>query len=229
MTGQKLTQYRKQKGLTQDKAAQLLGVSQTYLSLLENGDRPVTAELKRKVVVEFDLKFTELPAEMSSYRVTNTSDEQLTADLAGLGYKGFSHYNPSYGKNPADVLLSALNSNNRDARLVEALPWLIFAFPDMNWHDLTRVAKLHDLQNRLGFVVSVARGLAEQRDLKTTVAKLKRREAELEPSMLAREDTLCNESMTNAERRWLDTNRSDDAKHWRILASLSPHLVRYAD
>jgi len=229
MTGQKLTHYRKQNGLTQDKAASLLGVSQTYLSLLENGDRPLTAELLRKVVTVFDLKFTELPAETSSYNVTKTSDDQLTSDLAGLGYKGFSHYKPSHGKNPADVLLSALNANNRDARLVEALPWLVLAFPDIKWRDVTRVAKMHDLQNRLGFVVSVARGLAEQRNLKTTVTKLKRREADLETSMLAREDTLCNDSMTNAERRWLFTNRSKEAKHWRILASLSPQLVRYAD
>src|ERR1051325_6079755 len=47
-------------------------------------------------------------------------------------------------------------------------------------------------------------------------------------SLLARGDTLCNAGMTNAERRWLTTNRSSEAMHWRILASLSPELVRYA-
>lgn len=229
MTGHQLRKYRKKSGLTQVGAARALGVSQTYLSLLENGDRPLNPRLERKAVNAFSLSLTELPSKARQLKVDTVNDDQLTVDLATLGYKGFSHYKPARRKNPADVLLSALNANNRDARLMEALPWLVLAFPSMNWHDVKRVAKMHDLQNRLGFVVSVARGLAEKRRDKTAVATLAQREAELDRSMLAREDTLCNDQMTNAERRWLATNRTDDAKHWRILASLSPQLVRYAD
>lgn len=229
MTGRELKKYRRNRGLTQEQASDSLGVSQTYLSLLESDKRPLTARLQQKLVNKLHLRPTELPAKAKEYKVSAVSDDQLTADLAALRYKGFSHYKPSRLKNPADVLLSALKANDRDARLMEALPWLVLAFPDMNWNDLTRGAKMHDLQNRLGFVVSVARGLAEQRHNKTTATALKRREADLEPSILEREDTLCHDSMTDAERRWLATNRTDDAKRWRILASLSPQLVRYAD
>ncbi len=229
MTGQELKEYRKNSRLSQEESAKLLGVSQTYLSLLETNKRRVTERLKEKLVQKMHVRPTELPALANKYKVSTVSDDQLTADLAALGYKGFSHYKPSRLKNPADVLLSALKADDRDARLMEALPWLVLAFPEMNWKYLSRVAKMYDLQNRLGFVVSVARGIAEQKQDKTTAAGLRSREADLEPSILEREDTLCHDSMTNAERRWLLTNRTDEAKHWRILASLSPQLVRYAD
>ena len=56
-------------------------------------------------------------------------------------------------------------------------------------------AKLHDLQNRLGFVVALARQVAERKEQATTAATLAAVEQQLEPSRLAREDTLCRESM----------------------------------
>jgi hypothetical protein len=100
---------------------------------------------------------------VSKYKVGEVSDDQLTADLSALGYQGFSHYKPSRLKNPADVLLSGLKPDKRDARLMEAMPWLVLKFPDMKWSEVARTAKMYDLQNRLGFVVSVARGMAEKR------------------------------------------------------------------
>ena len=229
MTGQELKQYRKRNRLTQVQTAKRLGVSQTYLSLLEAGERRLTRELKQKLVTRLDVRPTELPSMAGEYKIAKISDDQLTADLSALGYPGFSHYKPSRPKNPADVLLSALHADNRDARLMEALPWLVLAFPEMDWTALSRTAKMYDLQNRLGFIVSVARRLAARVTEKTSVRKLKAVEAELEPSMLAREDTLCHDAMTNAERSWLVTNRTEEARHWRILASLSPQLVRYAN
>jgi transcriptional regulator with XRE-family HTH domain len=230
MTGHKLEKLRREKGLTQVVAAQRLGVSQTYLSLLESGRRPFTEKIAKKAAKLYDLP-TAVPTRLAAGEVPAVSDADLAADLADLGYLGFSHLRRKRPrrKNPADVLLSALNAPQREARAIEALPWLVLAFPDMNWSDVTRAAKMYDLQNRLGFVVNVARGVAELQGRDSlTVNTLKEREAELERSMLAREDTLCNKGMTNAERRWLASNRSDSARHWRLLTSLSPKLVRYA-
>ena len=229
MTGRELRRKRRENGLTQEATAKALGVSQPYLSLLEHGDRPLTEELKTEAVRLFDLRPTELPAKASTYRIDKTADDQLTADLAALGYPGFSHFEPARRKNPADVLLSALNASQRDARLMEALPWLVLKFPEMDWHALVATAKLHDLQNRLGFVANVARKLAEMKSDAKAMNSLRSIEARLEPSKLERENTLCNETMTNAERRWLAVNRSDGARHWHILASLSPQHVRYVD
>jgi hypothetical protein len=45
--------------------------------------------------------------------------------------------------------------------------------------------------------------------------------AALEPSRLAREDTLCKESMTRAERTWLRSHRPKSAEHWNLLTDLT--------
>jgi transcriptional regulator with XRE-family HTH domain len=228
MTGHELTRRRREGGLTQEAAAKALGVSQPYLSLLENGDRPLTQKVKNKAVRLFNLSPIELPVKANVHRVVNTSDDRLTADLSALGYKGFSHWKPSRPKNPVDVLLSALNAKKRDARLVEALPWLVLTFSDMQWDNLFLTAKAHDLQNRLGFVTNVARRLAELSGDETKAKKLRKFEAKLEHSKLEREDTLCKDTMTNAERKWLSVQRPESAKHWHLLTDLSPEHLRYA-
>lgn len=225
MTGQQLKRYRTKSGLTQQAAAKALGVSQPYLSLLESGERDLTDSLKKKAVRAFGLRVTELPAKASLYKVETTTDDQLTSDLATLGYIGFSHWKRSGHKNPADVLLSALHADRRDARLVEALPWLLFTFPDLEWNDVVMTAKAYDLQNRLGFVTEVAKRMAEKHGDQATARKLETVEARLESSRLVKEDTLCKETMTRAERDWLKTKRPEAAKHWNLLTDLSPqHL-----
>src|SRR4029077_4904589 len=92
MTGHELRRYRRERGLSQERVAKALGVSQPYLSLLEKGDRPMTRKLKSKAVRWFDLRPTELPAKVKEYKVSKVSDDQLTSDLAALGYQGFSHW-----------------------------------------------------------------------------------------------------------------------------------------
>lgn len=231
MTGHQLSQYRKKMKRTQLQTARALGISQAYLSLLEAGKRPVTARLQRKAVTFFELPPTKVPAQLTFGELPVITDDQLASDLADLGYPGFSHLRRKRPrrKNPADVLLSALNAPQREARAVEALPWLLLAYPDMNWNEVTRLAKMLDLQNRLGFLMNVAGGMAEKRNNRQLANLLRSREAKLERSMLAREDTLCNENMTRAERRWLDSNRSHNAKHWRILADLQPRDLNHYD
>lgn len=229
MTGHQLSQYRKERKRTQVQAARALGVSQTYLSLLEAGKRPLTGRLQRKAARVFDLSPTQVPAQFASGVLRALTDDQLAHDLADLGYTGFSHLKRRRArrKNPADVLLSALNAPKRDARLVEALPWLVLNFPDMKWNEVSRAAMAYGLQNRLGYVTNVARRVAERKRQYDTASKLKKHEAELEHSLLAREDTLCNETMTRAERNWLAQNRPEEAKHWHLLTDLSPHHLSH--
>ncbi len=226
MTGRELRQYRRKKKLTQQEAARALGVSQPYLSLLEKEQRPLSEKLKQKMVASLELPAIELPSNASKYKVAEVSDDQLTADLAALGYPGFSHWKTSRPKNPADVLLSGLKADKRDARLVEAFPWLLLTFAPTDFNDLVATAKLFDLQNRLGYIAGVARALAELRGDKETAKALQKVESTLERSRLEREDTLCNQTMTRAERNWLNTNRPEAAKHWNLLTDLSP---RYLD
>ena len=127
-----------------------------------------------------------------------------------------------------EVLLSALSRDELDTRLVEALPWVVLKFSDLDWQWLTNAAKVNDLQNRLGFVTGLARRLAELRGERELADLLARQELVLERSRLMREDTLCHESLTQAERRWLRKNRPAEAKHWRLLTDLTPEQLDHA-
>lgn len=228
MTGNDLRLGREQKHWTQEEAASRLRVSQPYLSLMEKGLRPVPEHLARKAVTAFGLLATSLPLKTSLEVVPAKSGNALAADLASLGYPGFAHLKSRGKKNPAEVLLSALSSKHLEARLVEALPWILLTYPNLNWQSLTAAAKLRDLQNRLGFVTSLARRVAEDRGDQTTAQRLREQENALSRSRLFFEDTLCDDALTQTEKRWLETNRPDEAKYWRVLTDLSPEHLSHA-
>jgi transcriptional regulator with XRE-family HTH domain len=230
MNGEQLLQGRKRKGWSQEQAAPRLGVSQPYLSLLERGVRRAPPALARKAATVYGLTPAALPFDKRWNGVQPADENELASELASLGYPGLSYLKPRRGKkkNPAEVLLSALSAGDLDSRLVEALPWVVWKFPEMDWEWLTAAAKVHDLQNKLGFVTVVARRLAELLGEEDKAAVLRRREAELERSRLAREDTLCHDSLTDAERRWLRRHRPAEAKRWRLLTDLAPQHLTHA-
>lgn len=156
-------------------------------------------------------------------------ENRLASELATLGYPGLSHLKPrGHQANPAKLLFSALSKDNLDSRLVEALPWIVLEFPDLDWQWLANAAQASDLQNRLGFVTSLARKLAEQRGENEKAALLTLHEEALERSRLLCEDTLCHDSLTQAERHWLRKNRPQEAKHWRLLTDLTPEQLDHA-
>jgi transcriptional regulator with XRE-family HTH domain len=228
MTGEQLRSGRERKGWSQERAASRLGVSQPYLSLLERGGRRVPERLARKAAGVYGLSPALLPVELTWSSVRPADEGALALELASLGYPGLSYLKPRRRKNPAGVLLSALAAGDLDSRLVEALPWVVWKFPDLDWRWLTGAAKLHDVQNRLGFVTNVARRLAEGSGERDKAALLGQREADLERSRLAREDTLCHDSLTESERRWLRKHRPAEAKHWGLLTDISPEHLSYA-
>lgn len=152
----------------------------------------------------------------------------LANDLASLGYPGFAYLNSKRKKNPEEVLLSALSSDCLESRAAEALPWLLLTYSDLDWPTLINTAEEKRLQNKLGFLTCLARKVAERRGETHIAEVLRNQERVLERSRQLAEVTLCNDSLTQAERRWLETNRTDEAKHWRVLTDLSPEHLRYA-
>lgn len=162
--------------------------------------------------------------EMHTHSVKNDS---LAFDLAALGYPGFSHLTACGKRNPAEVVLSALQVANLDSRVVEALPWVLLQYPDLDWRWLVREARLNELQNKLGFLTSLARRVAEASGLRQTTKQLKEWEALLERARLVREETLCHDSLTQAERTWLRSTRSKEAEYWDLLTDLSPEHLRH--
>ena len=228
MTGKDLKFGREQKGWSQQEAAARLSVSQAYLSLMEKGARRVPEKLARKAASAFGLSAATLPVETNWESVQPKDGNTLAIDLAALGYPGFAYLKSKRKKNPGEVLLSALSAKCLESRVAEALPWLLLQYPELDWNSLIRAAKARDLQNRLGLVTCVARRVAEKRGENNKAELLRKQERVLERSRLFLEDTLCNDSLTQAERRWLETNRPDEAKYWRVLTDLSPEHLSYA-
>jgi hypothetical protein len=154
--------------------------------------------------------------------------EALKAELGAFGYPGFSYLRGRATRNPAQLLLDSLEQPDLDTRVVEGLPWLAWNYADMEWERPVTHAKKHDLQNRLGFVVTLAKELADRRQDQLRSNRLSAPHAALEHSRLAREDTLCHESMTAAERRWLQRNRPEEARHWNLLTDVQLQHLAYA-
>jgi transcriptional regulator with XRE-family HTH domain len=228
MTDDRLKTGRLKVGLTQKQAAEALGVSQSYLSQLEMGQRPVTSELARAATALYRLSATALPIPESPTAGHVADAAQLARQLSGLGYPGFEHLRPRKA-NPAAVVLEALLQNDLETRLAEALPWVLLTYSDMDWEWLVRHSKLHDVQNRLGFLVAVAKALAGDRaEFESAASQLSTVEERLERARLAREDTLCRESMPAAERSWLKAHRSALARHWNLLTGLTADQLSYA-
>lgn len=216
MNGEQLKQARLQRGHTQQKTAKHLGVTQAYYSMLENGVRKPSGHLARKLMQVYGVPPTVLPVVDAPLNVTPDS---LARELAALEYPGFAHLRRRLRKeNPARFLLTALGQNNLEARVVEGLPWLVARYPEMNFKWLVSEAKLRNLQNRLGFVVTLAKAASRN-------AALDAPEQALVESKLAKEDSF--RELNDVERRWLRENRSEQAVQWNLLSDLRPDQLRY--
>jgi transcriptional regulator with XRE-family HTH domain len=228
MTAEQWKTGREKAGLTQVVAAGSLRVSQPYLSQLETGLRLASARLARKAAQVYGLPPTALPLP-EPLDVQQVSPDDLQRKLASLGYPGFEHVRSKAVSNPAEVVLNAVVNRDLDTRLVEALPWVLSRYTDLNWEWLRNRAKLHNAQNRLGYLVHLAEQTARAApERQGAVQVLSRWEKELEEARLAREGTLCRDSMPEPERAWLRSNRSEAAVHWSLLTGLTAEQLPYA-
>jgi transcriptional regulator with XRE-family HTH domain len=222
MTGQTLRQARTDVGMSQVEAAAQLGVSQTLLSLMEKGERSVTPAVAQRAVTHLHATPELLPVSTK----TRHSDDQLAADLGALGYPGYG-YLRSQPRNPAEVFFDALDRPDLDARLVEALPWLPLRYSNMDWNWLTTQAKVHNRQNRLGFVVALSAKVAKKHAKRDIVKRLSQVVKTLEEGRLAKTDTLCQESWPPSQRKFAHNQRSVLAAHWKLDTRLTEENLAY--
>lgn len=213
---------RKMAELTQVTAARSLGVSQPYLSQLEKGLRVASDALARRAARLYELPPTALP--LPGGNVRDVSPNDLQRRFAALGYPGFEHVHSGAVTNPAEAVLNAVVKRDLDTRLVEAVPWVLSTYTDLDWDWLRDHAKLHNAQNRLGYLVYLAYQTAGE----TSQAGLSKWTMELEEARLASEGTLCRDSMPEREKTWLRKNRPEAAVHWNLLTSLSADQLPYA-
>lgn len=227
MNGRQLKESRQQKGWTQQEAAKHLGMSQTYLSLLESGRRDLPAHLLKAFSKVYKFSPLSLPFRGESAWPSLNADA-LARELAGLGYPGFAYMKTKATWNPAELLVVALSRDDLDRITAESLPWVALKYHDMDWKWVIRESKLRDTQNRLGFAVTLAREVAERKPDSGTAEHLRAVEISLQSSRLARTDTFCHENMTQSERRWLRRKSTPEARRWNLLSDLGPEHLTHA-
>lgn len=216
MNYEQLKTARLKRGWTQQEASDQLGVTQAYLSMLESGARN-PAPLARKLMQVYDLPATVLPVSEVKEDVASGS---LARELAMLGHPGFAHLRTGgRSTHPATFLLTALGQRNLEARTAEGLPWVVVKYPDMPTNYLVREARARNLQNRLGFVVTLGMRASRKNDLQPL-------EETLADSKLERQDSFCKE-LNDAERQWLKEHSSEEARQWHLLSDLRPEAIRY--
>jgi transcriptional regulator with XRE-family HTH domain len=225
MQGMALERSRKERGFTQEETAKLLGVSQPFLSQMENGQRPVQEAVATRA---FELlgEPTLLPLNPSRRQ----DETKLANELGALGYPGFAPFAGQPSRNPAELLLDALDRPDLDTRVAEGLPWLALRYPDLDWDWLLSETKLRNRQNRLGFVVGLAQQIAHRsQGLNKSQSKLNVVEVELEKARLANPDTYCHDSWSQRQRDQTNKRRSDLAEHWNLTTGVKvEHLDHYS-
>jgi transcriptional regulator with XRE-family HTH domain len=220
-----LRAVRRSLGWSQKQAAKYLSVSQALVSMVENRQRSLSADVLERLGSRYQLD----PAHLPLREPVPMADSDFARELAALGYPGFAHRKEKNGKpswNPAQLAAMALSANALDRRVAEALPWLVLRYSNAEWSWTLQQLKLQDFQNRLGFVVTLARELAENG--LGSPQHLQQLENQVERSRLVRQDTFCNETMTQSERRWLQSHAPPQAQHWNLLSDLRPEHLTHA-
>lgn len=229
MTAYEFKQARKQQNLTQEAVAKLLGVSQGYVALLEKEKRPFPDFLARKAVVRLKMNPLTLPV---TEQKKNAGARHFAQQLSALGYPGFASMRAAWKRNPVQVLLDALSQSTLEARVTEALPWLLTNYANMsdtNRDWLLEQARVRNLTNRLGFVVTLAKQVLARKGETTSERynSLSLLESMLMESRLDREDTLC-QSLSQTEQQWLRQTRPQEAAMWHLLTDWRPEHLQYA-
>lgn len=152
--------------------------------------------------------------------------------LGSLGYPGFRNLLAELDEeevqhDPAVVLLAALSCDHLDERVVEALPWLVMSFDNLDWDWIIREVRRRHAQNRLGYIVCLAlRVCATAGADMERLARLSAVEERLFEYRLEKEDTLCRK-VPDAERKWLRNSRPAEARQWNLLTDLRAKDLSY--
>ena len=227
MSGHAFKEARCERGLTQREVAARLGVSQSYVALLERGSRSLTPSLARKAARFLNLRPSAVPCErkLRSYRTTTDS---LAKSLSALGYPGFAYLRAGWKRNPSEVLVEALQQDGLDSRVAEALPWVLLNYPDLDRNWLVREARLRGLTNKLGFLASLSLRVLERRGNQRSVAYRTLQELEqlLSQSRLEAESSL-GPRFSTVQEEWVRQNRSEEAKRWHVLTTWRPEHLQY--
>ena len=212
---------RKQAGLTQQRAAAKLRVCQSYLSMVENGQRALSPELARRMVHVYKLSPVSFPPSAARWDPKTVDPEQLAADLAGLGYPGFAYLRKRRStRNPGETLAYRPGSRPFGVAPLRGSP-VAGAQALGDGHGMARKGgqaprsaesprcRSFGLARNAGSRASLPN---PQRD-----AALEQLESTLKRSLLAREEGLgaANLAIHETEEKWLKEHRPKEARGLR--------------
>jgi hypothetical protein len=142
----------------------------------------------------------------------------LVEALGALGCPGFPVPEEAPSYDPAVVLVAALACEELDQHMLEALPWLALEHCHLDWDWAIRECRARRAQNRLGYIVSLALRLgASSGGNEKKLVLLSDVEERLFDIRLDTEDTLCHQSIDEAERKALRDSRPREAALWNLL------------
>jgi transcriptional regulator with XRE-family HTH domain len=218
---------RSSAGMSQALAAKRLGVTQSYLSLLERGKRRVPARLAAKAATLFRANPLLLPlTPWHEWVPREVSNQWLAEQLALLGYPGFAYMRSRLTRvHPADLLMTGLSQPVVEPRVMEGLFWSLTKYWQMDRTWLVQVAKLHGLQNKLGFAAELCSALMLPAETRSNLYRLA---VELAPVRLADEAALCDK-LSSSQERWYRENRGPRSSKWNLVTNWEPeHLQNVA-
>ena len=226
MTGKEFRQARLAAGLTQAEVAKRLGVTQAYLSLVEREKRPLPPRWLDKVGKLFAVEPLWLPlARWHEWQPRRVTNQWLAEQLALLGYPGFAQMKPRLKcVHPADLLMTGLAQAEVEPRAMEGLFWLLTRYWQMDRVWLVNVAKLHGLQNKLGFAAETVLNAGRQHAWAGAMEQLR---TALLPARLVAESTLCQRTLLSGEKQWVEQNRAPAALTWKLLTDFKPEHMNY--
>lgn len=231
--------------MSQGELARRLNVTQAYISQVEAGLRPITRTLAEKLGALPDLPPPVLPPALAAF---DGQDANLAADLGALGYPPFAGGPPRRARNPAAVILAILSPAQVAPNVMNAVPWVLLSYPDLDRAWLVDEVRRRNLQNRLGFLTDLALDLAraraareerpEQRaqdgaradddgaPARDVLHALDALRAGLEESRLANAGTLAR-VLTSTERQFFEEHRGAAARHWNLYTGLTVAQLPY--
>ena len=152
--------------------------------------------------------------------------------LGALGYPGFrtlfSGLEAEEGHDPSVVLMAALACDRIEESMLEALPWLVLRFEHLDWRWLIGEVRRRGVQNRLGFVVSLALRAGAGMLGMERLTRLAAVEEELFACRLEREETRWPR-VAPARRPVLAARRGEEAVQWGVPSLLRPVDLRFLD
>lgn len=230
-----LRAFRLRAGLTQSDLARRACTLQPRLAVMESAEDPTLPRLEwlERVAKALRVTVCSLLSERATAEVKPLSAlpedvENLAAHLKGLGapLTGPSRKNRSFS--PEAVVLGVLRLVP-SSRMVECLPGLLLR-QAMNDQKLLRLARERGLVNRLGFVVDVAKAVAEENGNREKVSRLHTLSKKLwsERDREAQE-FLMSEAPEDPEfRNWVKKKTPLPGKKWGVYGAYSLERFREA-